>query len=123
MTIIEAIHKIDDLKHNTYSQENKVKWLSNLDSMVKRHVIDTHEGGEGVAFSGYDENTGNDTELLIPEPYEECYLLYLEAQIDYHNGEYGRYNNAIERFNTVWNSFQNWYNRTHMPKGKGMKFF
>ena len=123
MTIIEAIHKIDDLKHNTYSQGDKVKWLSRLDSMVKRHVIDTHEGGEGVNFTGYDDSTDKDTELLIPEPYDEAYLRWLEAQIDYSNGEYAKYNNSIEMFNTAWNGFQNWYNRTHMPKGQSMKFF
>jgi hypothetical protein len=123
MTIIEAIHKIDDLKHNTYSQADKVKWISRLDTMVKTHVIDTHEGGEGVTFTGYDEQTDKDTELLIPEPYADAYLLYMETQIDYTNGEYAKYNNAMERFNTVWRDFQNWYNRTHMPKGKPMRFF
>lgn len=123
MTIIEAIHKIDDLKHNTYSQSDKVKWISRLDTMVKTHVVDTHEGGEGVTFTGYDEQTDKDTELLIPEPYADAYLLYMETQIDYTNGEYAKYNNAMERFNTVWRDFQNWYNRTHMPKGKPMRFF
>lgn len=123
MTLIEAINKVDDLKHNTFSQMDKVGWLSRLDSMVKRLVIDTHAGGENVSFSGYDESTDLDTELLIPEPYDEAYLRWMEAQIDYHNSEYAKYNNSIEMFNTAWNSFQNWYNRTHMPKGQNMKFF
>ena len=123
MTIMEAIHKIDDLKHNTHSQEDKLGWLSRLDSMVKRLVIDTHEGGEGVTFTGYDDSTDKDTELLIPEPYDEAYLLYMEAQIDYWNGEYEKYNNATERFNAVWDGYRNWYNRNHLPKGRPMKFF
>jgi hypothetical protein len=123
MTIIEAIHKIDDLMHNTYSQEDKVKWLSRLDSMVKRLVIDTHEGGESVRFTGYDNSTDKETVLLMPEPYDEAYLLYLETQICYTNGEYGKYNNAMERFNAVWQNYQNFYRRAHMPKGKPMKFF
>lgn len=123
MKIIEAINKIDDLKHNTYSRADKVGWLSRLDSMVKRLVIDTHEGGEDVTFTGYDENTDPETELLIPEPFDDAYLRWMEAQVDYTNGEYGKYNNAIEMFNKVWLDFQNHYNRTHMPKGKSMKFF
>ena len=123
MTISEAISRLDSLKHNTYTQTDKVKWLSRLDSMVKRLVIDTHEGGEGVAFTGYDDTTDIQTELLIPEPFDEAYLRWMEAQIDYHNGEYDKYNNSIEMFNTYWNNFQNFYNRTHMPKGKEMKFF
>lgn len=123
MTLIEAITEIDDLKHNTYSQRDKVGWLSRLDSMVKRLVIDTHEGGAGVSFNGYDEGTDLDSELLIPEPFDEAYLRWMEAQIDYHNGEYAKYNNSIEMFNAVYNRFQNWYNRTHMPNGQNIKFF
>lgn len=123
MTIIEAINQIDNLKHNTYTQADKVKWLSRLDSMVVRLVIDTHEGGEWIDFYGYDDSTDTDTELLIPEPFDEAYLRWVEAQIDYHNGEYDKYNNSMEMFNTVWNNYQNYYNRTHMPKGKAMKFF
>lgn len=123
MTIIEAINNIDNLKHNTYTQTDKVKWLSRLDSMVMRLVIETHEDPGYVDFYGYDDTTDLDTELLIPEPFDEAYQRWMEAQIDYTNGEYDKYNNAIEMFNTVWKDYQNYYNRTHMPKGKAMKFF
>ena len=121
MKIIEAINEIDSLKHNTYSQDNKVSWLSRLDAMVKREIIDTHEGE--VTFTGYDSLTDLQTELLIPAPYDEAYLRWLEAQIDYNNGEYDKYNNAIEMFETAFEGFRNYYNRTHMPKGKKFKFF
>lgn len=123
MTIIEAINRIDDLKHNTYDQKDKLEWLSRLDSMVKRLIIDTHEGGDDVSFTGYDDSTDIHTELLIPAPFDEAYLRWMEAQIDYSNGEYDKYNNSIEMYNTSWTGYQNYYNRTHMPKGKSMKFF
>jgi hypothetical protein len=123
MKIIEAISKIDDLKHNTYSQNDKIGWLSRLDSMVKRLVIDTHEGGEDVIFNGYTSETNPETEMLIPAPFDEAYLRWLEAQIDYANGEIGKYNNSIEMFNTAWQGFQNYYNRNHMPKGRNMRYF
>ena len=123
MTIIEAINQIDSLKHNTYTQSDKVAWLSRLDSMVKKHIIDTHEGADEVAFTGYDDSTDLQTELLVPEPYDEVYLRWMEAQIDYCNGEYDKYNNAIDMFNTAFEGYKNYYNRTHMPKGKKFKFF
>lgn len=122
MTIIEAINRIDSLKHNTYTQSDKVEWLSRLDAMVKKHIIDTHDGDE-VTFTGYDDSTDLQTELLIPEPYAEVYLRWMEAQIDYYNGEYNRYNNSISMFNTAYNGYQNYYNRTHMPKGNKFKYF
>ncbi len=122
MKIMEAINRIDSLKHNAYSQSDKVAWLSRLDEMVKKNIIDTHEGDE-VTFTGYDDSTDLQTELLIPAPYDEVYLRWMEAQIDYHNGEYDKYNNAIEMFNTAYEGYRNYYNRTHMPKGKKFKFF
>ena len=123
MKIIEAINGSDALLHNTYGQSDKVKWLSRMDAMVKKHVIDTHEGGEEITFSGYDDDTDLQTELLVPAPYDEAYLRWMEAQIHYHNGEYDKYNNAIEMFNTAYEGFKNYYNRTHMPKGTKLKFF
>ena len=123
MKIIEAINRIDALKHNTYSPVDKVEWLSRVDWMVKRHIIDTHEGAEDVSFTGYDDHTDRQTELLVPAPYDELYLRWMEAMIDYHNGEYGKYNNAVEMFNTAYESYQCYYNRTHMPKGKKFKYF
>ena len=123
MKIIEAINRIDSLKHNTYSQNEKVAWLSRLDSMVKRLIIDTHECVENITFTGYDDKSDMQTEMLVPAPFDEMYLRWLEAQIDYTNGEYKKYNNSIEMFNTSWTSFQNYYNRNHMPLGKKMNYF
>jgi hypothetical protein len=123
MTIIEAINKVDALKHNTYTQSDKVDWLSRLDHMVKKFIIDTHAGAESVTFTGYDDSTDLHTELLAPAPFDEVYLRWMEAQIDYHNGEYEKYNNSIDMFNTAYQGYQNWYNRTNMPKGKKFKFF
>ena len=123
MKIVEAISRIDGLKHNTYTQGEKIAWLSRLDSMVKRLIIDTHEGGEDVVFTGYNENTDVYTELLVPEPFDEMYLRWLEARIDYANGEYDKYNNAILMYQTAYDGYANYYGRNHMPKGKKIKFF
>ena len=122
MTIIEAISKIDSLKYNTYSQEDKVDWLSRLDWMVKRQIVDTHEGGQAVFFTGYDADTDLHTVLLIPAPFDEIYLRWLEAQIDYTNGEMDKYNASIIMYNTAYEAFENYYNRNHMPVKKGKRF-
>ena len=123
MTITEAINTIDNLKHNTYSQHDKVAWLSRLDSMIKRLIIDTHEGGEDVTFSGYDGNGDLNVEMLVPAPFDEIYLRWLEAQIDYANGEYDKYNNSILMYQAAYDGYANYYNRNHMPKGSKVKFF
>lgn len=122
MTIHDAINSIDELMHNTYTQENKVTWLSRVDTMVKKLVIDTHDGGEDVSFSGYNEDTDLETVLLIPEPYDEAYLRWMEAQIHYHNGEYDKYNNAVVMFNTAFDAYKSDYTRNHMPLQSEKRF-
>ena len=122
MKIIQAINRIDALKRNTYSQPEKVEWLSRVDWMVKKHIIDTHEGAEKVSFNGYDDLTDLQTELLVPAPHEEMYLRWLEAMIDYYNSEDDRYNNAIMLFNNAYEGYKKHYTRTHMPKSNGSRF-
>lgn len=122
MKIIDAISRLDDLFSNTYSVSHKVEWLSRLDTMVKKQIIDTHEGSEAVVFSGYDDSTDEQTQLLVPAPYDEMYLRWLEAQIHYHNGEYDKYNNAIIMFNTAYEAYQAYYTRSHLPVIRGKRF-
>ena len=123
MKIIDAIRDLDKLKHNTYDKGEKIKWLSNVDGMVKRLIIDTHEGGDAVQFTGYDEDTAEDTELLVPSPFDVLYLYWLEAQVDYHNGEFGKYNNAIVLFNTAYQTYADEYHRMHKPLSGKNSFF
>ena len=122
MKIIEAIQMVDALKPNNYSQEDKIGWLSTLDGIIKREIIDTHEGGGAITFNGYDMSS-LETELLIPAPYDDIYIKWLEAQIDYANGETKRFNNSITMYNTAYSAFSRYYNRNHMPIGTSIKFF
>ena len=123
MTIIEAIIKVDALKPNNYTQVEKIKWLSNLDGVIKATIIDTHEGGEDIIFNGYDDETPISTVLLVPAPYDDLYIKWLESQIDYNNAEYGKYNNSSTAYNTAYSAFERYYNRQHMPIQRKLKFF
>ena len=122
MKIIQAIKRLDALIFNTYEQSDKLEWLSRLDTMVKKQIIDTHEGAEDIVFTEYDDSTDPNTELLVPSPYDEMYLRWLEAQIHYHNGEYDKYNNAIIMFNTAFEAYQAHYTRNHLPVVRGRRF-
>lgn len=121
MNLRGAIDRIDSLKHNTYTVSEKVEWLSLLDGNIKDQIIDTHESDEDIYFYGYtDDNL--DAELLVKAPYDVLYIRWLEAQIDYYNGEIGRYNNSVQMYQAAYDNFQRYYNRTHMPKGQTFKF-
>ena len=131
MTIMDALYRIDDLKPNSYSQTEKIKWLSSLDGLIKSEIIDTHErcGNDQCCVNkvfpenGYDDKVDLNTVLVVPYPYDDIYLKWLEAQIDYTNGEIGKYNNSIVAYNDAYDLYQRHYNRTHMPKGTKFKFF
>lgn len=123
MTIMDALYRIDEVKPNSYSQTEKIKWLSSLDGVIKSNIIDTHEDGADIEFKGYAEDVPLTTELLVSAPHDDIYLRWLEAQIDYANGEYGKYNNSLVAYNDAYALFERYYNRTHMPKGKKFKFF
>ena len=123
MTIMEAISQVDSVKQNTYKFEDKVVWLSRVDQMIKTQIIDTHEGSEKVAFTGYGNDTSRETVLLAPPPFDELYLRWLEMQIDYARGEYQKYNNSAQMFNTAFQAYANHYNRSHMPRGQKIIYF
>ena len=122
MKIMEAIGRLDALKFNTYTQGDKIAWLSKLDNTIKTQIIDTHEGGEGISFAGYTDDTPLETVLLVPAPFDEVYLRWMEAQIDYHNGEYDKFNASIIMYNTAYEAFANYYKREHMPISRGNRF-
>ena len=123
LKLIDAINEIDSIKPNTYSQQEKIRWISILDGNIKKEIIDTHEGAENVTFNGYDNNTDISTELLVPAPYDDIYIRWLEMQIDYANADLVKYQNSMTLYNNAYSNFEKYYNRNNMPKGKKIKFF
>lgn len=120
MKISEAIAEVDNLKPNMYGTKDKIKWLSRLDARIYQEIVQTHERNEGeedITFTPYTEND-TDKELLVAQPYDEIYVHWLEAQIDYSNMEYDSFNNSNAMFEAVFAQFRNAHNRCHEPKGE-----
>jgi hypothetical protein len=116
MTIKECIDRVDNVKPNQYSDEDKVRWLSFLDGIIINDVIKTHEGYEGQ----YDEFVGYTADkmtvpLIAEPPYDAMYEAYLKMKIDEENGETARYNNSATMFNSYMEAYKKHYNKTHMP--------
>lgn len=123
MKIIEALNIIDGLKPNTYTQSQKVRWLSELDQHIKNEIIDSHENAADGDFNGYNDDTPLETEMIVPSPYDEMYITYLSMKIDYHNAEFSQYNNNASLYNSQLSNFANYYNRRNMPLTQKLKFF
>ena len=117
MTVQDAILRADELRPNTFSEDMKFLWLSELDGRVKTEILDTHEGFENVEMPSY--NLGNRTEsLFVTEPYSDMYIYWLFMKMDFMNGEIDRFNNDAMMHNTSWLAFSNYINRNFPPRKK-----
>ena len=123
MTLREAISTTDALINNEFSDEEKISWISELDGLVFKNIIQTHEDGSIDHFTPYNKNTDPTTELLISEPYSEAYVIWLQNKMDYYRGETDKYNNSVERFYEKYNDYSAWYNSIHRYKSKKIKFW
>ena len=121
MTIIEAINQVDGIKFNTYSQEDKVRWLSSLDAKITAVLDGAYPSPMGGSVP-YDPNADMERELLLESPWDEMYLRWMEAMIDYNNGETDSYNRSITLFNNLYQNFCDWYIRRNMPAQHGARF-
>lgn len=117
ITIQEAIDRIDLLKQNVFPVEQKKAWLSDLDSMVWEEIYMTHEGlPPESAFDGYNQDTDGSTKLLVPEPYTDVYQHYMALQMDLANADSTKYMQDKALFNGAYQTFGDFWRRTHMPK-------
>ena len=100
MTPSKAIEHIDSIRPNTYEEEAKLRWVSDVDTMAKKLVFG-HK--ETVPYS-YPEDM--DRELIIQAPFDNVYFFYLESMIDYYNREYGNYNNSAMMFESRFSEYK-----------------
>lgn len=113
MTPNKAIERVNSVSPDAYSDENKLQWISELDGMVRRLVYQTQE----AAPYRYPEDM--DTELLVPAPFDGVYELYIMSKVDFHNQEWGKYNNSATVFHSLFDDFKKAYIRENMPKAVG----
>lgn len=113
MTPNKVIEMVDRLKANAYSEEEKFGWLNELDGMIQRTVMKIDEP---VSMTYPDDM---DTDLLVGFPFESIYGMYMEAMIDFHNKEFGNYNNSVLMFNERFDEYKKAYIRETIPKTAG----
>ena len=107
MTISELLAYVDDVKPNAFTEGQKLLWLNELEARIQRHVF---LSGECIQYRlPEDENC---EPLLVP-PHDAVYRHWLEAMIDYANGEYSKYQNTMQMFNAQWASFVAWFAETY----------
>ena len=92
--------------------------ISRINASYANKVKEIHDQYE-YPEKGYDQDTDADHILLIPEPWSQCYVFYLLAQIDFFNQETFSYNNNMARFRAEFQGYTDYYNKTNKPIGAG----
>lgn len=109
MKIKEAIASARKLSGNAVDDAALCRWLSELDG---RLMLDFYKGSEWMSYSLPQDE---DHELLVPFPWDELYVHYLEAMVYYSNGEFDRYRNSYEMFDKKELDYRQWYARNQLP--------
>ena len=107
MTLEKAINTLDILKPNAYSDELKTQWINKLESIVQAEVMKTDE------IKQYTWSDDAQAILLVEVPYDDIYLNYLTAMVDYYNNDISSYQNSMTVFNNTYNEYLKYYRRTH----------
>ena len=150
MKVQEALDRIDSIKPNMVPPEIKVQWLSELDDVIRREIIQEHYDGPRPPHHHHHHHhwPGNpleqhphhhekpmpeeekqqycaerrDEELLVPFPYDKLYQYYLAMQIDIVTAEIEKYNTDSQLFQAAYVEYQDWYNRHYYPRQRVCEF-
>lgn len=126
MTIRTIITKIDALKPNVFTDDQKVGWVNELFRKIEKEVYDTHVKQEGrphrplyVIYTDEAPGTlGIDSNIDLPDAFLDLVEFWLMGKIDLFNTDLDRYTNSMILFNNAYAEYKKWYHRNHMPKGE-----
>lgn len=111
MTIKQVIDFIDDIKPNAYTNAQKTRWIAEVEGKIQSEIF-LFAPAQIITYSYPEDET---SQLLVAPPHNNLYPSYLCAMIDYANGEYERYNNALTMFNQQYTEFMRWFALHYRP--------
>ena len=106
-TMNSVIEELEEVKPNVVPDEIKYKWLANLDGRISIEVFGQKEA------TVYTLPDDADKTLMVSAPYDDIYVLYCSAMVDFYNREYENYNNAVMVFQESMGALKTWYIQNH----------
>lgn len=113
MTVASIIEQFNIERPNSLDDSLKVAWLLKCEKGLADSIFLTHEDCPELNFDNWDM----ESELLVPEPYDDLYIHYLDQRVALDQNDTRRYNAAATMYNNTMLSYQQKYNREH----KGLK--
>lgn len=141
-TVAQIIEQYNAERPNQTEDSVKVTWLRRCEQMLINEIYVQHEHDleaesrielsvtgstlhikAAGSFAEHIASFDMDTTLLVPEPYDELYLHYLDQKIAYLNNDKARYNTASAMYNNALLTYQQYFNRTYQAKRASKKLF
>ncbi|MBQ3482216.1 MAG: hypothetical protein IJH48_07875 [Oscillospiraceae bacterium] len=114
MTVGEILSLVELKEPNACTQEEKLRWLADLDGKIFRETVLAHAHAPGDESFTPPAAAGD--ELLVPPPWgEDVYVHYLIARIASANAETARYNQQIALYNAAYSQYWNAFNASAAP--------
>lgn len=142
MTVAGIIEQFNTERPNQVDDDLKLGWLKRCEQMIINEVIISHEHDladedkvsltvhgstlkitPAGSLESHMDSFGLDTELLVPEPYDEVYIYYLDQKIGITQADTKRYNMAVTQYNNSLLAYQQYFNRTYKTKKKPSQLF
>lgn len=110
-TIQNVIDFVDEIKPNAFSNEVKTRWLNECEGLVQTEVF--LFAPKEILVYRYEQH--KNTPLLVDPPHDKLYWTYLAAMVDFANGEYNKYQNSMQMFNSFFGEFMRWFATNYRP--------
>lgn len=111
MTAEYIIERVRSVKPNVYSDTQLLDWIGEVEADI--YAILTAHSDSGGEYGGLESITD---ELLLDKVYQNIYIFYLYAQIDYANAEINLYNNDVSVYSQLFEDFAKKHRRENVPK-------
>lgn len=119
-TTNEILERLDKVYPNAYENPVKAGWIMELNRRLYETVVLPHEGkGEYEIPAQYPKD--GDLPLAAESPYEELYVIYAMAQMEFYNREGGGFNNSAALYNSLLGEWKSQYHRTHSTAVREIK--
>lgn len=100
-TIQEVINKVDEIKPNAFTEEQKTDWITKVEGMIKTDILNL----PASEIRSFEYPADADYELLAKVPHKDVYELYIIAMIDFMSNDTESYENDMNMFNSVFASY------------------
>ncbi len=114
MTLGECIRRADALRPNACSEDEKARWVLELEEELERDFFSRYEG-----WTPPEAGPDRASALLAGGPFEELYVFRVLARLELADRAWDSYNAYNALANELLSEFKKAWHRTHTVKTAG----